>query len=292
MRFVQILFISRRLKVTPELLKKLQQTELNILSDFDAFCKEKNLQYYLIGGALLGAARYQGFIPWDDDIDVAMPRDDYEKLKEKWAMEPSSKYFLQSAETDSRFSRGIMKLRLNGTAITEQNSKNVKMHNGIYIDIFPIDYLPEYNPRKINAASKKIRAYLTMRSIKNGYTIGRYQFIKKILRKIFFFVSNERIDRQIYKLCTGYNKETHRYAVLFLHNYDWKHQIHDVEVFGNGALCTFEGNTFISPQKSDLFLSKVFGTDYMKEPDESKRFLPHKYIQIDFGEYDTNILHE
>lgn len=83
-------------------LKKLQQTELRILLYFDRYCKDHNLQYYLIGGALLGAARYHGFIPWDDDVDVAMPREDYEKLKVFYS---SDKHFLQNSDTDLLYTK-------------------------------------------------------------------------------------------------------------------------------------------------------------------------------------------
>ena len=97
--------------MTNQELKRLQKKELEILIDFHNFCVEKNLQYYLIGGALLGAARYQGFIPWDDDIDVAMPREAYERLKKEYRS--SDKYFLQNSDTDPLFARGIQKIRCN-----------------------------------------------------------------------------------------------------------------------------------------------------------------------------------
>lgn len=116
-------------------LKELQNIELQILIDFHQFCFENNLRYYLIGGALLGAARYQKFIPWDDDVDVAMPREDYERLKQIYF---SDRYFLQNTQSDPLFSRCIQKIRMNGTVIEEKSCVGVNIHQGIYIDISPL----------------------------------------------------------------------------------------------------------------------------------------------------------
>ena len=106
-------------------LRRLQLTELELLIDFDNYCKKHGLRYYLIGGALLGAERYNHFIPWDDDIDVAMPREDYELFQQIWKKDAMTKYFLQSSKTDPLFARGILKLRIKGTHIIEESCKNI-----------------------------------------------------------------------------------------------------------------------------------------------------------------------
>ena len=107
-------------------LKKLQQTELEVLRHFHKYCAENGLRYYLIGGALLGAARYGGFIPWDDDIDVAMPREDYERLKK---MYDSSEYFLQNTDSEAKFARCIMKLRKSAHIDTYHSHMTRRINN-------------------------------------------------------------------------------------------------------------------------------------------------------------------
>lgn len=257
-------------------LKELQKTELQILVDFDKFCKEKGLQYYLIGGALLGAVRDQKFIPWDDDIDVAMPREDYERIKENFS---SDRYFLQNAQSDPLFSRCIQKIRLNGTSIAEKNCAHIDIHQGIYIDIFPIDYVSENYSKKLARRAGRIRRLMSLRAIKGGYKNDRYTITKKIIQW-FLPVSIRYIDRKIDELCTKDNHLNRNYAVLWLHNYSWKKQIHEYEVFGSGSKCSFEGHEFIAPANADAFLSRVFGQGYMKEPVPEKRKCPHNYMNV------------
>lgn len=268
-------------------LKKLQQTELQILIYFDKYCKANNLNYYLIGGALLGSARYHGFIPWDDDIDVAMPRGDYEKLKIIWNESPCSDYFLQSSTSDPNFARCIMKLRKNGTKIVESTSRSIEMNNGIYIDIFPIDFLPEFDFKTIDKRANKIRKLMSFRAIKTGYINNNHRIIKKIIKYITFFISNEVVDGKIEALCERENNGERKYAVLFLHNYYWTKQLHSFDVFGKGSVCEFEGYEFIAPAKKEEFLTRVFGEKYLIEPPVNKRVSPHSYTSIIFNENDV-----
>ncbi len=264
-------------------LKKLQETELSILLDFDSFCKKHNLKYYLVGGALLGAARYKGFIPWDDDIDVAMPREDYERLGECWKNESIEGCFLQNGETDRNFSRCIQKIRKDNTEIIEGLSSGVKMNNGIYIDIFPVDFVTTDKAEIVGKKAAKIRKLMTLRAIKGGYTGGGIKgLIKKLIKAMLFFMSPESIDRKIRKLCTAENNSDTKYAVLYLHNYDWTRQIHKKEVFAEPVACEFEGHSFNAPSLTEDFLSRVFGENYMDEPPVEKQKNPHNYISLCF----------
>ena len=112
---------------------------LEMLKVIDRVCADHGLRYYLFYGTLLGAMRYNGFIPWDDDADIVMPRADYDRLvrlpKEVW---PEG-YFLQSpySEATSRFA--FCKLRKNGTACIAAEHMHIKMHQGVFVDIFPLD---------------------------------------------------------------------------------------------------------------------------------------------------------
>lgn len=264
--------------------KKLQKYEIEILNDFDKFCNKEGLKYFLIGGALLGSVRHKGFIPWDDDIDVAMYREDYERLQEIWVNKVDGKYFLQSGKTDPLFARGILKMRLNGTHIIENACENVSMNDGIYIDIFPIDFVENNSKIFLEKRAKKIRHLMTLRTIKSGYKEINHTRIKKVIRFLIKGVSINKIDRMLFKLCTRDNNKNRNYAILFLHNYPWYKQIHPIEVFGDGCKCVFENCLFNAPQKCNLFLERVFGKNYMEEPPKSMQKNPHNYIKIDFGD--------
>ena len=268
--------------MTTEELNKLKSIELEILLMFDNYCKDKGLKYYLIGGALLGSARYGGFIPWDDDIDVAMPRDDYEKLKLLWCENGVDGYFLQHENSDSKFARCIMKVRKNNTEILEERTRNVKMHQGIYIDVFPMDYVSCYDEKKLSKRAGKIRRYMTLRTIKSGYD-GNYKLIKNIIRLGMFWLPVRVIDKKIYRLCTCENGGDRKYIILFLHNYNWDRQIHEADVFGEGSICLLEGKAFVAPRDTKAFLKKVFGGDYMNDPPEEQKKNPHKYVSVKFN---------
>ena len=257
-------------------LKELQEKELQILIDFDRFCNQHDLRYYLIGGALLGAARYQEFIPWDDDVDVAMPRDDYERLKEVFV---SDRYFLQNDSSDPVFSRCIQKIRLNDTVIAEKNCIGLNIHQGIYIDVFPIDYVSSCCHKTLNRRAALIRRLMSLRMIKGGYKSDRHTFVKKAIRYLLPCSINY-IDRTLFRLCTMENNGDCRYAILWLHNYPWYKQIHSLDVFGDGGKCQFCGCDFSAPADTDAFLRRVFGKDYMEEPPLEKQQCPHNYINI------------
>ncbi len=263
-----------------EAIERLQATEFEILTIFDAYCRAHNLQYYLIGGALLGAARYGRFIPWDDDVDVAMPREDYERLAELWETTSIQGYFLQSAKTDPFFARGIMKLRKEGTELIEESCANVKMHRGIYIDIFPIDYASVADGKVLARKAKRIRRLLSFRAIRSGYIGRKHAFLKRVIRGVTLSISLTKIDNRLYKEATEYNSGERNYAVLWLHNYDWTHQIHPVAVLGTEGGCDFCGRRFMAPENIDAFLSKVFGEKYMEEPPKEKQKNPHRYLSF------------
>lgn len=125
-----------------EKMKKVWAVELNLLDQFDKLCREHNLRYFVDYGTLLGAVRHQGFIPWDDDIDVVMFRDDYEKLKIIAMDSVSSPYFYQNSYTDIMI-WAFSKLRDSRTSAIEFPDFPPEFHQGIFMDIFPLDDAPD-----------------------------------------------------------------------------------------------------------------------------------------------------
>ena len=128
----------------------LQKTQLNLLKAFVKVCEKHNLKYFLVCGTCLGAARHQGFIPWDDDIDVGMPRADYDKFVKLQSEFEGTPYFIQTWRTDKHYCYNFAKLRDSSTTYIENYFYLHRINHGVWIDIFPIDGVSKKDnkPRK------------------------------------------------------------------------------------------------------------------------------------------------
>ena len=128
---------------TQETLKKIQKIEFDILQEIDTICRAHNLTYFAIGGSVLGAVRHQGFIPWDDDIDIGMPRKDYEAFLRFAVEELPEGYFLQTFFTEKNSPFYFAKVRKDNTKFVEYYIKDLDIHHGLFVDIFPFDNVPD-----------------------------------------------------------------------------------------------------------------------------------------------------
>jgi len=140
-------------EVTSLQLKKMQKLELQALEEFISLCQNLGLTYYLLGGTMLGAVRHKGFIPWDDDIDVGMPRKDYDTFVNQAQKYISSNYYVQTHKSDPEYPFNFAKIRINNTTYIESKLASKSMNHGIYIDVFPLDVYPDnsvmFNLKKI-----------------------------------------------------------------------------------------------------------------------------------------------
>lgn len=123
-------------------LRKLQLIQLELLVELDRVCRKNHIRYVMDGGTMIGAVRHHGFIPWDDDIDVAMLREDYEKLKTVLSDFDSKLCFFQDHTTDPNYRWGYGKLRRVGTSYVRLGQEHLKQKDGVFIDIFPFDDVP------------------------------------------------------------------------------------------------------------------------------------------------------
>lgn len=131
-----------------ETLRKLQLVELEIANEIKRVCVENNIKYFLESGTLLGAVRHGGFIPWDDDMDIGMMREEYEKFLKIAPEKLSSEFILQTWKNEKDYSLTFAKVRKSDTIFLEYEFKDSSMHNGIWVDIFPYDSVPEKNITK------------------------------------------------------------------------------------------------------------------------------------------------
>ena len=136
--------------MTKETIDRIQQIEFDIMQQIDSICRAHDLTYFAIGGSVLGAVRHQGFIPWDDDIDIGMPRKDYEEFLKYASEELPKGYFLQTFFTEKKSPFYFAKVRKDNTKFVEYYLRDLDIHQGLFVDIFPFDNVP------VNESTKKL----------------------------------------------------------------------------------------------------------------------------------------
>ena len=258
-------------------LDELKQIEVSIFAEFLNVCKLLNLRYYLLGGTLLGAIRHQGFIPWDDDIDIGMPRADYDILCEKGQALLPSHLFLQNVDTDPECVMCYTKIRDSNTTFLETSARKMNINHGVFIDIFPLDFYPQEKDRQKETEKKK-RRYERRLSL-CYYSPEKYT-LEQRLRKLILLVafpSRKTIICKREKLYRAVQKSD----LLVNYGGAWgKKEIIPAEWYGEGTTVTFEGMKVTAPQHYQKWLTQVYG-DYMKLPPEEKRITHHYTDMID-----------
>lgn len=248
---------KNRIKITA---KEIREMQLNALKQFAYFCDEHNLQYALCGGTLLGAVRHNGFIPWDDDIDVFVPRVTYNYLCKnfnRWAKRIHLKlinYFNNGYY--STFAKII-----DTRTIAQEEKRNEKI--GIWIDLFIVDSmlsnLEDFSKPIMNAL-KEIRFFGSDNYFKNNSVIKKY--FTRLLLKPFF---RNKIEKFIKK-----NSGTYHVAYSFADQICWWKKMGNID-FDNPVLLLFEGYTFKAPGNWKNYLINRYGANYMELPPEKER---------------------
>ncbi len=257
-------------------IKKLHGVQSELLKEFIRICKAMKLRYWLVGGSALGAVKYRGIVPWDDDIDVAMPRDDYERFLSEAEKYLPDHMFLQNYRTDPEFPMLFSKLRNSNTAFVEPGWRKLRMNHGIYIDIFPLDGYPNGKAAQLWLNTKLIyyKAVLTfarnkarnMRSVRGvAEQVGYVLFGR--------FISTARIFSRFEKTIKKFDCSNS----TFWYNYGNKlHSLEKVPAvwYGSGCAAEFEGMDVVIPEQYDSFLRYRFG-DYTAELPEDRRVPSH-----------------
>ncbi len=275
-------------------MNELQKTLLEMLKEFVRVCEENNLTYFLVGGTALGAVRHKGFIPWDDDIDVAMPRNDYEKfllLQDKFP----KKYFIQTYKTDKNYILNYAKLRNSETTYIENYYQTANINHGVWIDIFPLDGMAK---KMKDPASL---AYKVKYTWWNTYMMYLPSLKRKIHLKTFFKdVSLTIVGLLFFWLnflhlrnkWTNFIMQRIPYdsAVMVgnLCGINYKKEAMPKEIFQKGTAGVFEGVKVNLPYDYDRYLTLLF-KDYMKLPPKEKQVGHHNNkgysLEVGYKEY-------
>ena len=259
-------------KITPELHKEHQNTLLVILKEFDRVCKALEIPYTLFAGTMLGAVRHQGFIPWDDDLDVVMLRSDYERfLAEAESVLDKEKFYLQK-EFSEHWPMFFSKLRLNNTACLEKyHPKDPDVHQGVYIDIFPCDNGAESEfGRKIQFLASKVVIAKSLK--KRGYETN------SLAKKVFMDVCTFWPLKLALKI-TKCGKDNSKYVHSFLGGAaGYCKNVYPRECFAEKIYLKFENNDYPVPREYDSLLKIIYG-DYMRLPPPEERVIKqHAYL--------------
>lgn len=266
-----------------ELLKKLHDRQLLIIDEIGRICKNNHLTYYLIGGSALGAIRHHGFIPWDDDIDLGMFRDDYEKFQKIClAGELNKRFFLQNYKTDKAYPYFFAKIRLNNTTFLQDDIKQIKMHHGIFIDIFPLDSIPEH--KLIKAFHKLYFNTVNPLVILSKSGIMSEKVSKRLFQKLM--LSLHIIQSNILmKLTDHICKSTYRKSGVYFSNLfgraGYDREIFPKSYFDHPVYMPFEDRKLPVPSGCRSYMTQIYG-DYMTPPPPEKRISGHGMCIIDF----------
>ncbi|MDR1240712.1 MAG: LicD family protein [Oscillospiraceae bacterium] len=269
-----------KIKISPENLRELQLKSLDLFIRFKDFCEKNNLKFFLCGGCCIGAIRHKGFIPWDDDIDVFMPREDYERLYRIYNEENS--YCIKT--TEKVFSGNIFTTIVDkNTTLIKKEQIGTKIPKGITIDILPLDACPSsFFDRKIQKISAMIYSLYTARVIPKNHGKAIELMGKLALKLVFNDKIRYRISRFCEKNMSKYKIDECEFFTELCSGLGYMNNKYPKEIFKSSILKEFEGILVPLPYDYDKYLKIVFG-EYMKLPLKEERIPHHDIIFMDLS---------
>jgi len=269
--------VGYNLELTKEQKQKLKSIQLELLKILIMICNQEGIRYFAIGGTALGAVRHKGFIPWDDDIDIGMPRKDYEKFISIAQEKLPSYLFLQSFKTEKAYLNGFSKIRDSRTTFLETAAKELNINHGVYLDIFPLDGHPKSIPEKMYFYLKKkcYDARISLEYYDENERVSIKSNIKTALRLLYPDCRKVIAKRDaMYK---RFDFDKSEYVANFYGAWG-KKEVMPKLYFGEGTAVEFEGFEVVIPENYDQYLKNVYG-DYMTLPPVEKR-VSHHYCEI------------
>lgn len=259
-------------------LRKLQLYELNLLKVFADICEKNDLRYYMIGGTMLGAVRHRGFIPWDDDIDIGMPREDYKKFMEIVGDQLPDGYVFLNYKTDQDYLRYFSRLVDTRVKIYNDSNTDTLLENA-WMDIFPLDGTPDNSLRRLVffgclCVRRVMYHFSCFEQMVNLMRPGRPKYQQMIIRfGMRFKIGRKRDSKQILdridQKLQKYSFDRSGYVMNFFGAYV-KKEIVPREWFGAGQKYLFEDVMLNGPSEYDIYLRQFYG-DYTVPPSDEHK---------------------
>lgn len=273
-------------------MNELQQVQLSILQEMDRVCRKNGIRYFLFSGTLLGAVRHKGFIPWDDDIDVVLLRDEYERFVNLPQEEFGPNFFLQTNDSDPEYLNVYAKLRRSDTTYVESYMDHKRINHGVFIDVFPMDGVP---------SNRWLQAIFWYPISVLGYTASLKAFKKEpkphlifpfMLFKMLSPVGGGTLMRAYGRLMGMFSIQRARKVGFLTHaGFPLRHVVYEKAWFDRVVELEYEGLRFPAPGEHHKVLTQLFG-DYMSPPPEDKRVSHHGATLIDLDHPYKEAIHE
>lgn len=252
---------------------------LKIMDEIVRICSAYNIRYYLLEGSLLGAVRHHGFIPWDDDLDIGMPRDDFDRFIQIAPYHLREPFKLEWITTNQHYYRLFPKVVNSKTSFFESRGCGTTSKFGLFVDIFPLDFTKEFCNSLIirKYFIKKIGGMLSVKGI-NGSLNG--------IKKLLVSVSSRRMLYGIANFLMQIDKTKHNSKNLtnFTSIYSIEKESMSYKIFGKGRLFQFEDRFYYGPEDYDCYLKQLYGLDYMTIPPKEKRRTHYPlYVKFEDG---------
>lgn len=272
------------------LIRNIQLLQMAIMDDIHRVCVHNNLRYYLIGGSALGAVRHGGFIPWDPDIDIAMPRNDYELFVTKYSAQLDSKFSCRSHLTDTVYFPPHALVVLNGSKLVGASGgmidKSIRPSE-VYVDVLPLDSWPK-DERQMNRQIKKLN---TIKSIKyrkaalvyseNSILTKMVKYSYKVLLSVFsWHFLNSKQQKEMKK----YNYQNSEEWCSMASHYSFKKLTMNKAIFGTPTLMKFEDREYYVPEHVVEYLTQLFGNYLELPPIETQERLKSIFVSASWPE--------
>lgn len=270
-----------------ETIHRIHKVEVEILDEIVRICNKHNLTYFLVGGTLLGAVRHKGFIPWDDDLDIGMLREDYNRFLEIAEKELSEKYVLQYQKSEENYWLVFAKVRRKNTIYDEVIADHNIKEKGFWVDIFPLERSEGLDMPKEKRRMKKLLFLKKVTHLRRIWNNSNEK--KKIPLKTQIFIKfTELLGIDNVKLLNVYSKvassmQNGNCIINYGSRYGVTRQTMPLDYYFPISQVEFEGKLYSAPHKPKEVLEKIYGKDYMQLPPLEQRVV-HVASQIDFGE--------
>lgn len=266
-----------------EELRIIKKCELNILREIKRICDANNINFILGGGTLIGAVRHKGFIPWDDDIDIAMLRSDYEVFIKAASGLPDYMVVVSHPAYEN-YGEQMTKVMDIRAIFRERFAQNVDIPAGVFVDIFVFDNVPS---NYISRAVHRFKNYTLRKMIllandynftKYGWKKGAYKLLQNLIKPFPVKSLQKAYDRNAQR----YNRQKTDKVVSLSGSYGYKKETVPISYLEDLVLVEFENDMYCAPREYDTFLRSIYG-DYMKLPPKEKQVNKHTLAELDLS---------